>query len=389
MLENYRGLASYFDEGPHASKNWHDQTQMGEALSAYQDVDGHAKPVWVPDGKQPSQKPGNMQFHERGAGPFKPDQWGYDASKAAAATARYEKRMQEKGHKKKRGQETEKKHRRPRSEKIKYHGELMAKQEKIASQKWHDNHAFDTGPTGDNLVAIMNMAERNLQDCKISKKHYIAQIKDQNPIQDSSDKHLKRDQHNKRNAEIHSFAYGFFESAGFKMYSLVPWQQHLNTINSICTNTGTPNVLGTNLPQNAGRDIYFMSVAQAFFAKIKRQIMTISLAMVQAKLSKTADENAFVSASTKAEKHLEKIISLKKYNQKRPAYADSAALQDWHEQYLQREIAAFQAQHTNKQLPYYLKHQMKPPPGWTPQPRKPRPAKPANQPAAAMHGYYF
>lgn len=393
MLENRRSLASYFDEGQDTPHNWHEQMLMGEELSGYQNVDGHAKKVFVPDGQSPGQKPANKKFHYQGKGPFKPDEWGYDQAKAAAATARFEQRKQK--HEHGTGDHPEHKKKKTLGEKIKFHAKQMADQESAAMRLWLEHKAWEQDPY---LFDTMDMVVHNLRDSKIAKNTFITAFKARYPITTGDTKELKKHNRAARSKEIHQILYGFMEKEAFVSHSLGPWQAHLLKIQKWCNSTNTPNLLGTSLPQNAGSpDRYFMSVAHAFYGKVKRQIMDITVHKLSHQDSRTEEQEQFLRHSALANVQLIKMIKLKKYNKKQQSYADTPALQDWHEKYLEREIEVWRRNNPKQEkLPYYLLHQMKPPPGYKPQPRTARanprtivPPPPPRTTHAYMQGYRY
>ena len=94
MSDNRPSLASYFDSADPVSTNWYDQTTAlsAQQLDTYVEIPGvnNDKAVWLPPGQKPENKPTNMEWHKKGSGPFTPNQWGYDAKKAAEALAKRE-----------------------------------------------------------------------------------------------------------------------------------------------------------------------------------------------------------------------------------------------------------------------------------------------------------
>lgn len=410
MLENRRSLASYFDEGPGAPTSWYDQTQLGQGLTAYTKLPDEKKKVWVPDGQEPDDKPDGKAWHKRGAGPFKPNQWGYDptiASKNAAKRKENGKKKHEGKHKGEHHEERKKKN--GRKQKLENHLKRMMEHEKAAMTAWAANAGWEAGQPF--LVPLMGHVESALADNKETKNRQIKDIKRMLPIPDESSKDEKKAIHNQRNAAIHKIEFGYDDKSGhFIPVDLTKWLAYMGELDKLCDSLHLFNVLGTSLPEADGATgRYHSSVGGAFLAKIKRQIMAISLAWVESRKGRSNEMDKFILDSLQAEKELHKLMALKK--KPKAADADPTPIQKWHKYILAREIRAFKAanpeKQTDAQLPYYLKRQLPKPDGYvrptrqeSKDPDQPRVARarpgpaymvppPPRRATAYMHGYNY
>lgn len=369
MSDNRQGLASYFDSADPVSTNWYDQTTAlsAQQLNAYETVPGvnNGKPVWVPPDQKAENKPPKMDWHKKGSGPFKPTQWGYDAKKAAESKAKHDDKKAKQGgkggnkqHEHKDGEKTLSKRatkRKNLADKLKEHNEITAE---IFVKAGGFDVRYEDGSTDENGIYYIYQhileTKKNLSKQVMDKK---TSLKAQHPVNKELQKDVKAANHKIINEAMHSL----IASHEGHYVDLRRWQPTLNHINSVLNNLGVYNVLGTTLPEDTGVEgRYYTSVVGLFLSKVKRQLMEIAFFRVIAVRNAPDHYNNFARHSLEATKILEKLIALKKYHTLPDTYADSAALQAYHEYLLPREIEFWKLKNPDKKgkIPYYLKKQI-------------------------------
>jgi hypothetical protein len=368
MSDNRQGLASYFDSADPVSTNWYDQTTAlsVQQLNAYETVPGvnNGKPVWVPPDKTAENKPPGKDWHNKGSGPFKPSQWGYDPVRAEQDRVKREQKKATQGekegnkkHEHKHGEKTLSKRATKRKNlagKLKEHNEITAE---IFVNAGGFDVRYAGGSTDEN--GIYYIYEHILQTKKNLSKQVMDEkmtLKAQHPVNKDLQKDVKAANHKLINQAMHSL----IASHDGHNLDLRQWQPTLNHINSVLTKMGVYNVLGTTLPEDTGiQGRYYTSVVGLFLSKVKRQLMEIAFFRVVSVRNAPDNYNNFVRHSLEATKILEKLIALKKYHTLPDTYDDSAALQAYHEYLVPREIQFWNLKNPQKKgnIPYFLKKQ--------------------------------
>jgi hypothetical protein len=334
-------------------------------LDTYVTIPGvkNDKPVWLPKGETPENKPANMDWHKKGSGPFTPNQWGYDTQKAAEALAKREQKKStgQNAHKdgkgKSTGQTTHKDGEKKKSKRATKREKLVKKLREVneLSIALFERHmGFDYidphNPQKRDQTGIFIAYELALKQKKAVSTQVMT-IKDHLKKQYDV-KNIPKDQKKAAHVEINQAMHKLIATDEENyLIDLAQWDPILKHLNNVCSGLKIANVLGTQIPEQIQPLHYYTSVAGLFLSKVKRQLMEIALARVEQLEQKNEDHHAFIRYSEESKKTQEKLIALKKYHALPEEYPDTQHLEDYHAYILKRETAAWHANNPDKDLP--------------------------------------